>query len=204
MTASGKPVMLRSDRLILRPWRDSDLPAMARMNADPRVMEFMPTVLDRPASDAMVTRLQRHIDEKGFGFWAVEAPGVADFIGFVGLSRPSFAAPFMPCVEIGWRLQHDFWGRGYATEAARAALRHGFIDLGLAETVSFTAAVNRRSRRVMQRLGMQHYRAEDFDHPALPAGDPLQRHVLYRLDRDHWLRREAAETAGARRAESSG
>lgn len=196
--------MLRSDRLILRPWRDSDLPGMARMNADPRVMEFMPAILDRPASDAMVTRLQRHIDEKGFGFWAVGAPGVADFIGFVGLNRPSFAAPFMPCVEIGWRLLHEFWGQGYATEAARAALHHGFINLGLAEIVSFTAAVNRRSRRVMQRLGMQHYRAEDFDHPALPAGDRLQRHVLYRLDRDHWLRREAAETVGARRAESSG
>jgi len=186
MATPGKSIILRSDRLILRAWRDSDLPAMARMNADPRVMEFMPAMLDRSASDAMARRLQHHIEAAGFGFWAVEAPGVADFVGFVGLSRPSFAAPFMPCVEIGWRLLHEFWGRGYATEAARVALRYGFDELGLTEIVSFTAAINQRSWRVMQRLGMQHYRAEDFDHPVLPAGDPLRRHVLYRLSRARW------------------
>jgi RimJ/RimL family protein N-acetyltransferase len=196
MAASGTPAVLRSERLILRPWRDGDLPAMARMNADPHVMEFMPAILDRPASDAMVTRLQCHIEEQGFGFWAVEAPGVADFIGFVGLNRPGFAAPFMPCVEIGWRLLHEFWGLGYATEAAGAALRHGFTDIGLSEIVSFTAAVNQRSWRVMQRLGMRHYRAEDFDHPALPAGDPLRRHVLYRLGRDRWLRLAGGDAEG--------
>jgi RimJ/RimL family protein N-acetyltransferase len=187
MAAAGKSIILRSDRLILRAWRDSDLPAMARMNADPHVMEFMPAMLDRSASDAMAQRLQHHIEAEGFGFWAVEAPDVADFIGFVGLSRPSFPAPFMPCVEIGWRLLHEFWGRGYATEAAQAALRHGFDELDLTEIVSFTAAINQRSWRVMQRLGMQHYRAEDFDHPVLPAGDPLRRHVLYRLSRARWL-----------------
>lgn len=178
--------MLRSERLVLRAWRDSDLPVMARMNADPRVMEFMPAPLDASASAAMATRLQHHIEHEGFGFWAVEAPDVADFVGFVGLNRPNFAAAFMPCVEIGWRLLHEFWGRGYATEAARTALRYGFGDLGLDEIVSFTAAINQRSWRVMQRLGMQHYRAEDFDHPALPAGDRLQRHVLYRLTRERW------------------
>lgn len=198
MTASDKPAVLRSDRLILRPWRDSDLPALARMNADPRVMEFMPAMLDRPASDAMTTRLQRHIEGQGFGFWAVEAPGVADFIGFVGLNRPGFAAPFMPCVEIGWRLLHEFWGQGYATEAAQAALHHGFVALDLAEIVSFTAVINQRSRCVMQRLGMQHYRAEDFDHPALPAGDALQRHVLYRLSRERWVRLSESEASGNR------
>ena len=196
MSATGTSVILRSDRLILRSWCDSDLPAMARMNADPRVMEFMPAILDRPASDAMAARLQHHIEAQGFGFWAVEVPGVADFVGFVGLSRPGFAAPFMPCVEMGWRLLHEFWGQGYATEAARAALRHGFVDLGLAEIVSFTAAINQRSRRVMQRLGMQHYRTEDFDHPALPEGDPLRRHVLYRLSRTRWTSLSGHEVPG--------
>lgn len=187
-------MVLRSPRLILRPWRDSDLPAIARLNADPRVMEFLPSCLDRAASDAMVARMQAAIETQGFGFWAVEAPGAADFIGFVGLNRPSFAAAFMPCVEIGWRLAHDFWGRGYATEAARAALRYGFGDLGLAEIVSFTAVINLRSQRVMQRLGMQHYRAEDFDHPALPEGHRLRRHVLYRMTRTRWSQ---METRGA-------
>jgi len=123
---------------------------------------------------------------KGFGFWAVEVPGVADFIGFVGLNQPSFSAPFMPCVEIGWRLAHEHWGHGYATEAAQVALRFGFLDLALPEIVSFTAIVNERSQRVMQRLGMLHDQAEDFDHPAPPEGDRLRRHVLYRLSRERW------------------
>lgn len=187
-----KPATLSSDRLILRPWRDSDLPGIVRMNADPRVMEFMPACLDQAASTAMMSRLQAAIETQGFGFWAVEAPGIADFIGFVGLNRPSFAAPFMPCVEIGWRLLPAYWGHGYATEAAQAALRFGFTDLALPEIVSFTAILNERSQRVMRRLGMRHYRAEDFDHPALPPGNPLRRHVLYRLSRAHWLAADAA------------
>lgn len=184
MAASS--IILRSERLILRPWRDSDLPAIARMHADPRVMEFMPSLLDRVASDAMVSRLQARIETEGFGFWAVTAIDVADFIGFIGLNRPSFAAAFMPCVEIGWRLAYEFWGRGYATEGAQMALRFAFEELELPEVVSFTAIINERSQRVMQRLGMQHFRAEDFDHPVLPAGDRLRRHVLYRLSRERW------------------
>ncbi len=179
--------ILRSSRLILRSWRDNDLPAIARMNADPRVMEFMPALLDRTASEAMVDRLQSAIDNQGFGFWAVEAPGVADFVGFVGLARPGFPAAFTPCVEIGWRLAHAYWGRGYATEAAQTALAFGFTELDLDEIVSFTAELNDRSKCVMRRLGMQHYRVEDFDHPALPPGDRLRRHVLYRLSRERWL-----------------
>jgi RimJ/RimL family protein N-acetyltransferase len=164
----------------------NDLPAVARMNRDARVMEFMPSVLVSSISDGMVERWQSTIDSEGFGFWAVEAPGIADFIGFVGLARPDFAAAFMPCVEIGWRLDHAYWGQGYATEAARLAMSFGFDQLGLTEIVSFTVAINERSRRVMQRLGMQHYSAEDFDHPALPVGDRLSRHVLYRMSRDRW------------------
>lgn len=165
------------------------------MHADPRVMEFMPACLDRAASDAMVGRLQTTIETHGFGFWAVEAPGIADFIGFVGLNRPSFAASFMPCVEIGWRLAHEHWHQGFATEAALVALRFGFLDLALPEIVSFTAIINERSQRVMQRLGMQHYRAEDFDHPALPVGDRLRRHVLYRLSREQWLAQSGSRPA---------
>jgi RimJ/RimL family protein N-acetyltransferase len=191
----ARPIVLRSQRLILRSWRGSDLPQIARMHADPRVMEFMPACMDRAASDAMVGRLQTTIETEGFGFWAVEAPGTADFIGFVGLSRPSFVAPFMPCVEIGWRLAHEYWRQGYATEAAQAALGFGFLDLALPEIVSFTAVINERSQRVMQRLGMQHYRAEDFDHPVLPAGDRLRRHVLYRLSSERWLAQSASQPA---------
>jgi RimJ/RimL family protein N-acetyltransferase len=179
---------LQGPRLILREWRDSDLPAVARMNADPRVMEFMPALLDRATSDALVARQQAAIDSQDFGFWAVEVPDVADFIGFVGLGRPGFVAPFMPCIEIGWQLAYEFWGQGYATEAARIALRYGFSVLGLGEIVSFTAKINERSQRVMRRIGMQHYQAEDFDHPALPPDDRLRRHVLYRLSRERWLK----------------
>jgi RimJ/RimL family protein N-acetyltransferase len=173
--------------LILRDWRDADLPAIAQMHADPRVMEFMPSLLDRTASEALVASQKQMIERDGFGFWAVEVPGVADFVGFVGLGRPGFSAPFTPCVEIGWRLAHAFWGQGYATEAALLALDYGFDALGLDEILSFTAKINERSQRVMRRLGMQHFQAEDFDHPALPPGDRLRRHVLYRLTRSRWL-----------------
>jgi RimJ/RimL family protein N-acetyltransferase len=170
-------------RLLLRPWRDEDLPAFAAMNADPRVMEFFPRPLDRAESDARAARIRDHFARHGFGLWAVEVPGVADFIGFVGLSVPDFEMPFMPCVEVGWRLAHEHWGQGYATEAARAALDFGFRRLALDEIVSFTVPANRRSRGVMERIGMTRTPADDFDHPALPEGHPLRRHVLYRAIR---------------------
>jgi RimJ/RimL family protein N-acetyltransferase len=143
-------------------------------------MEFFPNTLNRNESDAMVVRIQDHFARHGFGLWAVEVPGVADFIGFVGLSVPQFEAPFTPCVEIGWRLAFEHWGKGYATEAARAALDFGFQHLSLKEVVSFTVPANRRSRAVMERIGMTRNPLEDFDHPSLPEGHPLRRHVLYR------------------------
>jgi RimJ/RimL family protein N-acetyltransferase len=158
-------------------------------------MEFFPGPLDRAESDALAGRIRDHLARHGFGLWAVEARGVADFIGFVGLSVPSFQAPFTPCVEIGWRLAHEHWGRGYATEAARAALAFGFRDLALEEIVSFTVPMNRRSRRVMERLGMTRSAADDFEHPALPEGHALRPHVLYRLRRGDW-RPEEARGAG--------
>lgn len=173
---------LQTDRLLLRPWRDEDLPAFAALNGDPEVMEFMPRLLSRAESDAFADRIRRRIEAEGWGLWALDVPGVAPFAGYVGLSVPSFEAPFTPSVEIGWRLARACWGRGYATEAARLAVDHGFCALGLEEIVSFTYEGNMRSRAVMQRLGMRHDASGDFDHPALP-GHWLQRHVLYRLPR---------------------
>jgi RimJ/RimL family protein N-acetyltransferase len=172
--------MLTTARLILRPWRDDDLAPFAAVNADPRVREFFPGVLDRAESDAAVVRIRDHFDRHGFGYWAVQAPGVADFMGFIGLAVPRFEAHFTPCVEIGWRLGFDHWGHGYATEGARAALDFGFEKLQLDEIVSYTVPANVRSRRVMERLGMTHSLADDFDHPLVAEGHPLRRHVLYR------------------------
>jgi ribosomal-protein-alanine N-acetyltransferase len=174
---------LRTDRLLLRSWRDSDREPFAALNSDPAVMEFFARPLDRAESDAFIDRIRDHFARHGFGFWAVEAPGVAPLIGLVGLARPAFAAPFTPCVEIGWRLARDHWGRGYATEAAREALRFGFGQLGLDEIVAFTVPDNTRSRAVMERLGMTRSADDDFDHPSLPEGHPRRRHVLYRLRR---------------------
>ena len=174
---------LRTGRLSLRGWRDGDLAPFAALNADPRVMAFMPRCLDRMESDALGGRIAEHFARHGFGLWAVEANGIAPFIGFVGISVPRFEAPFTPCVEVGWRLAHAHWGQGYATEAARAALAFGFERAGLEEIVSFTATVNTRSQAVMRRLGMTRDPAEDFDHPALPRDHRLSRHVLYRIAR---------------------
>jgi RimJ/RimL family protein N-acetyltransferase len=171
---------LATARLILRPWRDADLAPFADLNADARVMEHFPATLTRSESDAVAARIRSHFDAHNFGFWAVELPGIAPFIGFVGLAFPRFEAHFTPCVEIGWRIAHAHWNQGFATEAARAALAHGFNELHLPEIVSFTATQNLASRRVMEKLGMTHSPSDDFDHPSLPAGHRLSRHVLYR------------------------
>jgi len=172
---------MSGDRVCLRRWRDEDREAFASMNADPRVMEFFRSPLSRVESNAMVAHIEKHFSERGFGLWAIEVPGVASFIGFAGLEVPGLSAHFTPCVEVGWRLSFEHWGHGYATEAARLALRYGFRTLALSEIVSFTSATNHRSRAVMERLGMHRDPADDFDYPRLPKGHPLQRHVLYRL-----------------------
>lgn len=174
---------LRTDRLHLRRWLPSDRVPFAALNADPRVMEHSPAVLSREESDTVAARIEAHFDRHGFGLWAVEIPNVAPFAGFVGLSIPGFEAHFTPCVEIGWRLAAEHWGHGYATEGARAVLTFAFQTLALGEIVSFTVPGNVRSRRVMERIGMVHNSADDFDHPALPEGHRLRRHVLYRLTR---------------------
>jgi len=172
---------LRTQRLLLRRWREADRVPFAAMNADPRVMEHFPKRLSREESDALVARIEAHFAQHGFAQWAVEIPGVTPFAGFVGLSVPRFDASFTPCVEIGWRLAADYWGLGYATEGARAALEFGFDHLGLEEVLSFTVPANLRSRRVMEKLGMTHDPADDFEHPLLAPGHRLQRHVLYRI-----------------------
>ncbi len=174
-------MVLTTARLRLRLWRDKDLPGFAALNADPRVMQYMPKLLDRTESDAVAGRIREHFTQHGFGLWAVEVIGVADFIGFTGLGVPRFQAHFTPCVEIGWRLAHDYWGFGYATEAACAARDYGFTHLGLNQIVSFTVPANQRSRNVMERIGMTRSPVDDFEHPLVPLGHPLRQHVLYRL-----------------------
>jgi RimJ/RimL family protein N-acetyltransferase len=174
---------LRTERLLLRGWRASDRAPYAALNADPLVMEHFPAPLTRAESDAHVDRMVAALDAQGWGLWAVEVPGEADFIGFIGLAVPGFEAPFTPCVEVGWRLARSAWGQGYAPEGARAALAFAFDDLGLDEVLSFTAVGNAKSRRVMEKIGMTHDPAEDFDHPNVPDGSPIRRHVLYRIRR---------------------
>jgi len=158
------------------------------MSADPVVMEHFPSTLTRAESDAAAARIRAEMAERGFGLWAVEAPGVAPFVGFTGLAVPRFEAHFTPCVEVGWRVAREYWGRGFASEAARATLAHGFESLGLDQIVSFTAVGNARSRRVMEKIGMTRDPADDFEHPSLAPGHPLRRHVLYRIRRNEWAR----------------
>lgn len=179
---------MQTERLILRPWRQEDLEPFAQLNADHRVMEFFPGVLTREQSNQLVHRIQSHHQSNGFGPWAVSVPGVADFIGFIGLFQVPFEANFTPAVEVGWRLAYDFWNQGYATEGARAALKYGFETLHLNEIVSFTAVNNRRSRHVMEKIGMYHDTKNDFDHPKLPDGHELRRHVLYRIRTGHFTK----------------
>jgi RimJ/RimL family protein N-acetyltransferase len=173
--------VLETERLRLRNWQPSDREPFAQINADPRVMEFFPRRLTREESDAMVDRIESYFRAKGFGLYAAELRGDRRFIGYVGLHTPTFEAHFTPCVEIGWRLAFDAWGRGLATEGAAAVARCAFENLGLKEIVSFTVPANQRSIRVMEKIGMTRDVAEDFEHPNLPVGHPLRRHVLFRL-----------------------
>ena len=177
---------LSSERLILRPWREDDLDALAQLCADPEVMAHFPATLDRAGSAALLGKLMAHQAEHGFTFWALQRREDGAFVGFTGLARVGFAAPFVPAVEIGWRLARPYWGQGYALEAARRALQFAFEDLQLDEVVSFTVPANQRSWGVMQRLGMRRDAAGDFEHPILPEGHPLRPHLLYRISREDW------------------
>jgi RimJ/RimL family protein N-acetyltransferase len=174
-------IVLETPRLILRGWRESDREPFAAMCADPLVMRYFPALLTRDECDRLVDGIAAHFDRHGFGLYAVEVRETGAFAGFIGLTVPSFQAHFTPCVEIGWRLAVAYWNRGFATEGAHEVLRHAFEVLGLREIVSFTVPANLASRRVMEKLGMTHDEADDFDHPNLPEGHPLRCHVLYRL-----------------------
>ncbi|MBF9232934.1 GNAT family N-acetyltransferase [Microvirga alba] len=181
------PAEIRTERLILRRWRENDRPGYARLNADAHVMRFFHKMRSRAESDAEAQWLDDRFGLDGFGPWAVEVPGVADFIGFVGIWRIVRELPFTPAVEIGWRLDQPYWGKGYAVEAAKASLRDVFERTDLAEIVAYTAVQNEPSRRVMAKLGMTYDPAADFAHPAIEEGHPLQRHVLYRISRQAFL-----------------
>jgi RimJ/RimL family protein N-acetyltransferase len=158
------------------------------MHADPSVMQFMPRLLGAEECNALVAHNLRHFREHGFGLWSIEVVGVRPYLGYAGLLRTSFEAPFTPCVEIAWMLARDGWGHGYAVEAAAAVIQRAFGELGLTEIVSFTVPSNTRSRRVMERLGMAQDAAGNFEHPRLPEGHGLRQHVLYRLSRARWER----------------
>jgi RimJ/RimL family protein N-acetyltransferase len=153
-------------------------------------MKYFPSALTTDESNALASRIQQHFAQHGFGLWAVEIAQVTPFAGFIGLAIPRFEAHFTPCVEIGWRLWHAYWGHGYATEGATAALHFAFCSLSMQEVVAMTTTSNLPSRRVMERIGMTRSPEDDFDHPLLPANHPLLRHVLYRI------RREIREGAG--------
>ncbi len=174
---------IRTKRLLLRRWQTSDRVPFAALNADPVVMAFFLSTLPSAESDAFVDRIEDHFDEHGFGLWAVEA--AEGFLGFVGLWAVTPSLSEIPTVEIGWRLAASAWGKGYATEAARAARDDGFGRIGLPELVSFTAAINAASRAVMERIGMHHDAGADFEHPQIPPGHRLRPHVLYRMTRPH-------------------
>jgi RimJ/RimL family protein N-acetyltransferase len=166
-------------RVVLRGWQGCDRQPFATMNADPKVMEFFPQLLTPEQSLASFERLKKGIEDRGWGLWVVDISG--DFAGFTGLAETNFQAPFTPCIEIGWRFQTRFWGQGYALESARLALRFGFENLRLEEIVSFTARINKRSERLMQRLGMRASPKDDFEHPKIPPGHPVRDHVFYRI-----------------------
>lgn len=182
--------IIQTDRLILRQWTSADLEPFANMNADPRVREYFPGLQTKEESNHSVSLASNHIEKFGWGFWAASLAETGEFIGFIGLEDVHFQAKFVPAVEIGWRLAFKHWGKGYATEGALACLSYGFETLKLNEIVAFTVVENTRSRAVMQKIGMHHDLSDDFDHPKLPEGHPLRRHVLYRLERDEWKKKQ--------------
>ena len=177
---------LEAKRLWLRSWSKSDLSPFYQLNSDPMVMEFLPKILSREESDQLAQKILEGFEKNPFGLFAVELKRTGEFIGFTGLSVPSFKASFTPCVEIGWRIASAHWGKGIATEAANRVLKFAFEKIGLEEVLSFTAIKNKASKRVMEKIGMDNNESDDFDHPALPNNHPLKRHLLYRINAKRW------------------
>jgi len=182
------PMELRTPRVLLRQWKDSDSDAWAAMNADPEVRRYFPTVLNRAEAQAEADRIRGAIAQRGWGMWALEIPGVHPFAGFVGLSVPGYEAPWMPAVEIGWRLAPTAWHQGYASEGATAALAFAFTHLELPQVVALSVPTNTPSHNVMHRIGMLRDAAADFDHPRVPEDSPLRRHILHRIAPEQWRR----------------
>ncbi len=180
-------IELKTERLRLRQWKREDFPAFARLNADPEVMEYYPDILNEEESDDMAQRFEALITYRGWGFWVVEKLDNKKFMGFVGLHEPTYDLPVTHCVEIGWRLARKYWGHGYASEAAKASLAVAFEKLDLPEVYSFTSVLNEKSKAVMERLGMIDTN-RNFEHPMIPEGSPLREHVLYRINRENWLK----------------
>lgn len=185
-----KEYILKTERLILRPWKETDLAPFAKLNGDPKVMEFFPSVMTTEESNKFVENISDSFNKDGWGFWAAALIETDECIGMIGLRDVFFKVPFTPAVEIGWRLAYEHWGKGYAAEGALAALEFGFQTLNLDEIVSFTAVQNQRSQRVMEKIGMSRSPKDDFDHPKLASGHWLSRHVLYRMDRNKWDQRQ--------------
>lgn len=173
--------MIETNRLILRPWENTDREPFAQLNSCPVILEFFPNTLTSEESNKLADNIITHIQTHGWGLWAAEEKVSKRFMGFIGLQTYEGNTHFSPTVEIGWRLHSDFWGKGYATEGAKAALEHGFTQLNLNEIVAFTAAINTRSQRVMEKIGMIYNPKDDFIHPSVPKNNPLAPHVLYRI-----------------------
>ncbi len=180
---------IKTERLTLRQWREEDFQPFYDINSDKTTMQYFPMLLSRAESDEIAEKCHALIAQRGWGFWAVSLKESDDFMGFVGLHIPSIKLPFSPCVEIGWRLNKHYWGKGYATEAALASLGFAFEELKLDEVVSFTAVVNAPSRAVMERIGMINT-GNNFMHPSVPPGHELAEHVLYKINRVRWFNRE--------------
>ena len=184
-----------TDRLIIRDWDDEDLDWFAQLNADAKVMQYFPNTLTREQSDAYAQKVRQEIEQRGWGFWAVEEQESHQFIGFVGLHlQENKGIPYTPMVEIGWRLHHRYWGKGYAPEAARFALRFAFEQLSTHDVYAFTARCNKSSLRVMQKIGM-HDTGDDFEHPSVEEGSPLRLHCLYRISIDEWNQQQSNQSS---------
>lgn len=178
-------IQLKTDRLVLRQWKASDLSIFAELNASPTVMKYYPSTLNKKESNEMADKISKLISSRGWGFWAVERKDIKEFIGFVGLHEPSYDLPCTPCTEIGWRLSNKHWGKGYATEAAIKSLEFAFTHLDLPEVYSFTSVANTNSEAVMKRIGMQNLH-KNFEHPIIPEGNDLREHLLYRLSKNRF------------------
>ena len=189
-------IELKTGRLRLRQWKQEDYPAFAKLNADPEVMKYYPEMLNEKDSNDMAQRFEALLAYRGWGFWVVEKLDEKKFMGFVGLHEPTYDLPVTPCVEIGWRLAREYWGQGYASEAAKASLEVAFKKLDLPEVYSFTSVLNKKSQAVMEKLGMVNMK-QNFDHSMILEDSPLREHVLYKIDKQGWMERGGSNNTAA-------